>query len=279
MGNSPVGAGHWDQVARAQSRSGHRDGLVDELGRDTHLSLVKRWAAPAKCDCVLKTDLFDVAFTARPFVFDLGISGGVVGIDIASEVVVAAKGRSESLGFNTGHYLCCDVRHLPLKEDVIDLVISDSTLDHFASETDIVTALRELRRVLRQGGVLILTLDNKSNLTYPPYPIIRLWMRLGLAPYVIGKTLSPSRLHRTLKDLGFSVDQSTAIFHCPHPDALVRRLETLLRRLSRGRLDGAIRRGLMSLEKLGGLRTRYLTGRYVAVRAVKREESPRSGAP
>ena len=270
MGDLRGETGDWDQVARGQHRSGRRDGLVDEHGRDTYLSLVEKWADLANSSRVLKTDLFDVAFASRPFLFDLAQSGiSVVGIDVSGEVVRAAKERAEQSGFDTGCYLQCDVRGIPLREDSIDLIVSDSTLDHFPTETDIVASLKEMKRVLRPGGVLILTIDNESNLTYPPYVIVRLWMRLGLAPYFIGKTLSHSRLRGTLEDLGFSVDEITAIFHCPHPDAMVRWCETLLRRLSCGRLDGAIRRALVLLEKLGSVRTRYLTGRYIAVKAVK----------
>ena len=59
--------------------------------------------------------------------------------------------------------------------------------------------------------------------------------------------------------------------HYPHPDALFRWLENILRRLSRGRFDNAIRKGLEFLDKLEGKRTKYLTGRYIAVKAVKRD--------
>jgi ubiquinone/menaquinone biosynthesis C-methylase UbiE len=278
VGNSRGVTGDWDRVAREQYRSGRRGGLIDEHGRDTYLSLVERWADLANGSRVLKTDLFDVAFASRPFLFDLARSGiSVVGIDVSGEVVANAKRRAEQHGFDAGCYLRCDVRGIPLREGSIDLIVSDSTLDHFATEMDIVAALRELRRVLRPGGVLILTIDNESNLTYPPYTIMRLWMRLGLAPYFIGKTLSPAKLRRTLEDLGFAVVESTAIFHCPHPDALVRWFETSLRWLSRGKLDGAIRRALLLLEKLGSMRTRYLTGRYIAVKAVKRDPGRDSG--
>lgn len=279
VGRPHGGAGHWDSVARGQSRTSPRDGLVDEHGRATHAAMVARWSDPGTCSRILKTDLFDVAFASHPFLFDLDqVGDGIVGLDISSKVVDAARRRARDCEIGAGGYLCGDVRCIPLRENSIDLVISDSTLDHFASEADIVAALRELRRVLRHGGTLILTMDNKKNVTYPPYPIIRLWMRLGLAPYFIGKTLSPSGLRRTLEGIGFSVDESTAIFHCPHPDALVRRLETWLRRVSRGRLDGAIRGSLVALERLGSRRTRYLTGRYIAVKAVKLESGRQHGA-
>ena len=112
-------------------------------------------------------------------------------------------------------------------------------------------------------------MDNKSNLTYPPYFIVRLWMKLRLSPYFIGKTLCLSKLRHALEEIGFSVEETTAIFHYPHPDRLVRWLEHSMRRLSRGSLDNAIRKGLAFLDKLEGKRTKYLTGRYIAVKAVK----------
>jgi len=156
-----------------------------------------------------------------------------------------------------------------LQDDSIDLVISDSSLDHFPSEKDIVTALKELWRVLRVDGTMILTMDNKSNFTYPPYMLIRVWMWLGLSPYFIGKTISPIRLKRVLKEIGFRVEESTAIFHYPHPDKLVRWLEDFIRKLSRGKLDNAVRKYLFSSDKLEDRRTKYLTGRYVAMKAIK----------
>lgn len=262
---------HWDQVAEGWFRKSPTNYLIDEHGRNTYLALVERWGDLASSGRILKTDLFNVAFGPAPFLFDLsGGSSNVIGIDISSEVVGEAKRRARYQGIDASTYLCCDVRHIPLQENSIDLVISDSTLDHFPCETDIVDALEELRRVLRVGGTLILTIDNKGNLTYPPYLLVRLWMRFGLAPYFIGKTLSPTKLRRALEEIGFAVEESTAILHWPHPDALVRWLERFLRKLSRGRFDNAIRRSLAVLDKLESKRTKYLTGRYIAVKAVKR---------
>lgn len=52
--------------------------------------------------------------------------------------------------------------------ETFDLVVSTSTLDHFTCREDLVTSLEEISRVLRPGGLLILTLDNPLNLLYPP---------------------------------------------------------------------------------------------------------------
>ena len=267
-------AEHWGQVARGWTVKGYANELLAEHKRKTYLSLIARWAEVTEKQRILKTDLFAEAFGVEQFLFDIApANSNIVGIDVSIEIVAQAKRQAEQRGMDAGKYLCCDVKQLPLRNNSIDLIISDSTLDHFPSEADIVTALKELGRVLRRGGTLILTIDNKSNLTYPPYFMIRLWMKLGLSPYFIGRTLSLAKLKHTLEKIGLSVEGSTAILHYPHPDGLVRWLERSLRKLSRGKLDNAIRKGLACLERLEGKRTRYLTGRYIAVKAVKQGTS------
>jgi SAM-dependent methyltransferase len=251
---------------------GYCDELLAEHKRKTHLGLIERWAGNPAGSRILKTDLFEEAFGPDQFLFDLGrIDCNTMGIDISAEIVGQARKQAIRYGVDSSGYFCCDVRCIPLREGSIDLIISDSTLDHFSDEKEIITALRELRRILRPGGILILTLDNSRNLTYPPYFFVCLWMKLRLSPYFIGKTISLGKLIPALEEIGMTVEESTAIFHYPHPDCLVRGLERLLHKLSGGRLDGAIRKGLSLLDKLEGKRSRYLTGRYIAVKAVKRE--------
>lgn len=267
-------AEHWDQIAKKWFLKSHSNELLAEHKRKTYLGLIARWADVTNSQRILKTDLFAEAFGPEQFLFDIAqANSNIVGIDVANEIVIRAKRSAKGYGVDADKYLCCDVKQLPLQDNSIDLIISDSTLDHFPSETDIVTALKELGRVLRIDGTLILTIDNKSHLTYPPYFIIRLWMRLGLAPYFIGKTLSTTKLRHTLDQIGFSVEEITAIFHYPHPDGLVRWLERSLRKLGRGRFNNAIRKSLAWLDRLEGKRTKYLTGRYIAVKAVKKEAS------
>ena len=259
-------------MAREWTLKGYSNELLAEHKKKTYLGLIERWADVANARNILKTDLFQEASGSDQFLFDLSqVNRNVIGIDVSHEIVGRAKSRANACGVDASKYLCCDVRNLPFRDNSISLIISDSTLDHFSGEADIVIALKELGRALQPGGAIILTLDNSSNLTYPPYIIFRLWMRLGLSPYFIGRTLSRKKLRRNLEEIGFEVAESTAIFHYPHPDGLVRGLERSLRKLSGGKLDNAIRKGLDLLDKLEGRRTRYLTGRYIAVKAVKRQ--------
>ncbi len=263
-------AEHWGKVARGWPDKGYANELLGEQKRKTYIDLISRWTKITPGQKILKTDLFAEAFGVEQFFFDaIPAKSYVVGIDVSMEIVAEAKSQARSRGMDAGSYLCCDVKKLPLRDSSIDLIISDSTLDHFPTEAEIITALGELGRVLKDGGTLILTIDNKSNLTYPPYCIIRLWMKLGLAPYFIGRTLSLSRLRRALKEIGLTVEANTAILHYPHPDGLIRWLERSLRSLSRGKLDNAIRKWLACLNRLEGSKIKYLTGRYLAVKAVK----------
>ena len=268
-------AEHWGEVARGWSDKGYANELLGEQKRKTYIDLISRWIKITPGQRILKTDLFAEAFSVEQFFFDIiPAKSDVVGIDVSIEIVAEAKSQARSRGMDAGSYLCCDVKKLPLRDSSIDLIISDSTLDHFPTEAEIITALEELGRVLKDGGTLILTIDNKSNLTYPPYCITRLWMKLGLAPYFIGRTLSLSRMRRVLKENGLVIEASTAILHYPHPDGLIRWLERSLRYLSRGKLDNTIRSWLASLNRLEGSKIKYITGRYLAVKAVKTGKTP-----
>jgi SAM-dependent methyltransferase len=264
-------AEHWGEVAKGWSERGYANELLGEQKKKTYIDLITRWTQITAGERILKTDLFAEAFSVEQFFFDIiPAKSDVVGIDVSIEIVAAARSQAQNRGIDAGQYLCGDVKKLPLRDNSIDLIISDSTLDHFPTEAEIVTALEELGRVLADGGTLILTIDNKGNITYPPYCIVRLWMKLGLAPYFIGRTLSLSHLRRSLTEIGLLVEENTAILHYPHPDGLVRWLERSLRNLSRGKLDNAIRKWLACLNRLEGSKIKYLTGRYIAIKAVKR---------
>ena len=56
-----------------------------------------------------------------------------------------------------------DVRCLPFVDGVFDLVVSNSTLDHFETSREIERAVAEIHRVLAPRGLFILTLDNPAN--------------------------------------------------------------------------------------------------------------------
>jgi SAM-dependent methyltransferase len=264
---------YWDSVAQRRPAKNGKNQIYVEHKRATYLKLLEKWVDADSSPLVLKTDLFDESFYCDPFLSKTSWSLSTVGIDISFDIVSKARKLALWNSIGCSNYVCCDVKALPFRDDCFDYVISDSTLDHFPSEVQIITALENISRVLKTGAVLVLVMDNKTNITYTPYFFIRLWMWLGLTPYFVGRTLSLKKLKRVLGSLNLDVEDSTAIFHYPHPDMAVRGLESLIHRICGDRLNNVMRWIFASLERLEKRRTKYLTGRYIALRAIKQEKS------
>ena len=260
----------WNRVGQEWPHAGQENPVLARHKRRVYTQLLKTWLGEQAPSHALKTDMFAEAFNDEEFVSALPWAGRMVGIDISGTILQAARAR-RGLGPLHG-YVTCDVTSLPFRDGAFDLVVSDSTLDHFPTTTEIHRSLSELARVLAPGGRMVVSIDNPRSLTYPPRWVVKLWMRLGLAPYFVGVTLSLPRLRAALEDVGMTVVHETAILHYPHPDGLVRSCERCARAIGRGRLDGFVEGLFTAAERLGNTELRYLSGRYLAVDAVKERQ-------
>ena len=195
---------YWDQVAAQE------DKLPDgwrRHARDEHLRLFSSWV-PVPRGRWLKTDLYEERDARRSLLPHLA-GPDWIGTDLAPEVV--RRG-------GTGAGVAADVRHLPFADASFDGVLSTSTLDHFEDPADIGRSLVELRRLLRVGGDLVLTLDNARN------PLIRtrnalprgVARRTGLVPFAVGATLDEAGGREALTAAGFEVLAVEHLLHAPH---------------------------------------------------------------
>jgi SAM-dependent methyltransferase len=238
-------------------------------------ALVERWL-PSRVGRVLKTDLFDEAMSMGLYPVLAGRADEVVGVDVSGEIVEAAAARHRGLQAQQA-----DVRNLPFEEGSFDAIVSNSTLDHFQDQAVIVSALRELHRVLRPRGRLILTLDNPSNplnaiaKALPREWLNRVWARharvtarVGHVPYHVGETMGVRRLRKVLPPLGFEIQAQDAIMHAPRALAVV--VAELTARRGSTRAQRRLLDALAVCERMSGWPTRYVTGHFVAVSAVKR---------
>ena len=253
----------WNEVA-VEWRQGRRDALWRAHSDALYTALLDRWLPPATLDAVLKTDLFDEAVSDGLFPALTRRARTVIGIDLAQVTAREAAARYPSLGA-----VGADVRGLPFSDGAFDAIVSLSTLDHFRSVADLDAALGELRRVLRAGGTLILTLDNMAN------PLLRLRNLLpfavvhaaGLVPYFVGESCTPRGAAARLRAHGFCVDEVTTVLHVPRVAAVPSAAVVHRWAGARGR-----RRFLASLgawERLAYWPTATLTGHYVAIRATR----------
>lgn len=239
--------------------------------KEVFQKLVDQWLDGLDGGRVLKTDLYDEAVSTYGLMplFRQKYEH-IIGTDLSFEVAFAAQRRMTADQFDWHGTVVADVRKMAFKANSFDLVLSHSTLDHFNDKKDIIVSLNEIFRVLKPGGSLIITLDNPSN------PIIflrnllpyRLLKSLGIIPYHMGVTLFRSELLNILESIGFTVYNNTCIGHSPR--ILLIWIGHILYRTSSGRMNKYFLRLIRGIERLEKLPTRFLTGYFVAVRAVKR---------
>ena len=263
---------YWNSLA--QSASSRFDfplwrHYCDEL----HAQWLHQRLPPSRVHKALKTDLFDEACGEglAECLLALPLPGGEChGFDVSSVIVERAAMRHPRLRTH-----CCDVRRLPFAENQFDLVISNSTLDHFHRKHDLLTSLKQLHRVITPGGLLAITLDNSH------HPLLALrngfcgpFMGGGVVlPYFVGHTMGLRELSKELRALGFEVLTCGHLMHAPRLVAL--HLSRLLP--SQGAAARWFLRVLLALESMAMLPTAPITGHFVAVVARKLPDPSAAG--
>ncbi len=260
---------YWDSVSREWRRTSPDD-LWREHCDGLYQNLLSGWVAPG-ARRLLKTDLFDESLATGLLPQLSTFSNQVFGIDLSYRTA-----RRATTHHRLRNSCNCDVRRLPFQSGAFDLVISNSTLDHFESRAEIETSLKEIERILEPGGELILTLDNLSN------PVIRLrhrlpfeWLkRLSIVPYFVGETLRIDEADEMLKSLGFEIVDVSTLMHFPRVISIF-----VSRHVGKTRLRSQFLWGLNAFEKIGRWRSRFVTAHYFAIRARKKSPSTPESAP
>ena len=215
---------------------------------------------------ILKTDLYEEALEPDHLLFNSAKTNGRVwGIDISPQLANMAKRRTRQRRVHLN--LCvADVRRLAFKDNKFSLIISTSTLDHFP-EIDV--ALRELYRVLKPKGVIILTLHNKTNLpVYLMYKLMKLFRKYPFG-YAEG-TYSLWKTKQLMRSADFDIENSTAIIHVP--PLLPTMINEVYRRGNCTILARICQRITRLSEVIGKSNSflKYLTGYSLAVKGTKK---------
>jgi SAM-dependent methyltransferase len=95
---------------------------------------------------------------ARPAVGP--VPSRVVGVDIADSILATARRAAASVGLEA-ELVRGNLERLPLADGEFDLVVSIQVLEHLL---DPAAGIRELARVLRPGGTLLLSTDHRRRL-------------------------------------------------------------------------------------------------------------------
>jgi len=257
------GAAYWNEVIVGR-RADRPQALWRAHADRVNTDLCRAWWPNDPPRRVLKTDLFDEA--SGDGLWPMLVNGSVVpcGIDQAINTIRSARSR-----YADARGTAADVRRLPFRDEAFDLVVSNSTLDHFETLDEIAAGLAEIARVLRPGGRLILTLDNPCNPMVAlrnalPFTALK---RMGLVPYFVGATAGPRRGRQLLTAAGFRVADVRAVMHCPRAPAVA--AASILDRLGSPFLQRAFASALGAFEAGGRWPSRFLTGYFVAFAAEK----------
>jgi SAM-dependent methyltransferase len=235
--------------------------------------LLLRWQNPEKSGLILKTDLYDEAVSPYNFLSLCGpCYDRMIGIDISHDIAATASERAAKESERFLDAVVCDVKKLPFRSREFDQILSISTLDHFRNAEDLKSSLRELHRILRPGGEIIVTLDNPINpliwiRNLLPY---RLLKSIGLIPFYMGVTVSKATLGKMLEECGFRLQESTVIVHSPRILGIW--AGNLLRLQESGRPKHWFHWLFRKCELLERLPTSQLTGYYAAIKALRNSD-------
>jgi|TARA_B100001741_G_scaffold313765_1_gene321822 ubiquinone/menaquinone biosynthesis C-methylase UbiE len=102
--------------------------------------------------------------------------GTVLGIDISDEIIKKARIASQEFGFDNCSFNTGDTYHLDFEDNTFDIVHAHQLLQHL---TDPVAAIKEMRRVVRPGGVVALRDADYGGMIWAPTdPKLDEWMDL-----------------------------------------------------------------------------------------------------
>ena len=82
------------------------------------------------------------------------------GADLSTEMLRFARKYSSKFDFRV-HLTAADVRSLPYCDNTFDFAVSVATYHHVKGKADKLSALRELKRVLKPGGEAFITVWNR----------------------------------------------------------------------------------------------------------------------
>jgi ubiquinone/menaquinone biosynthesis C-methylase UbiE len=153
------------------------------------------------CGCGPGSITVDLARAVTP--------GEAIGIDLREEALTHGRQLARARGLSNVTFQVANVYQLPCPDAALDAAFACAVLQHLAAPLE---ALKEMRRVLKPGGVIGL-MDGSSTITfrYPTNPLLEAWDKLrGLErEYRTGRPSDALQLRVLLREAGFTRTQAS----------------------------------------------------------------------
>jgi SAM-dependent methyltransferase len=148
------------------------------------------------CGCGPGSITVDLAQTVAP--------GEAIGIDLREDALTHGRALARERGMANVAFQAASVHQLPYADSSFDAAFACAVLQHLAAP---LVALREMRRVLRPGGVIGIV-DGSSTITfrYPTSPLLEAWdmLRGRQRAHNTGRPSETLQLRVLLREAGFA---------------------------------------------------------------------------
>lgn len=149
-------------------------------------------------------------------------SAGVVGIDFSRMQVRAAERLRQKKNIGNCRFLKADAMRLPFDPESFDAVVSVGSIKHWP---DVCRGLREIRRVLRPGGIVVVSETDReaSEEAFKQFMSrFRIWylwdplLAWGTRRIVFGQSYSQEQVVSLLEEAGFVEIRTERLDGCPY---------------------------------------------------------------
>jgi SAM-dependent methyltransferase len=220
MANSP----EFDRYAR-DYRSLHRDSIRASGEEPDYFAAYKAQHAKTRFGTTTPIDILDFGCGVGGMTRHLAAAfpgSRLTGVDVSSESLTLARQAHSGLA----HFAHIEGESLPLENHSADLVLAACVFHHITPEAR-AGWVRELRRILRPGGHLVVYEHNPRN------PLTR--KVVNDCPFDADAILLPQAETRALlNDAGFQAVRNDFIVFFPHALAALRPMERWLSRVPFG---------------------------------------------
>ena len=153
------------------------------------------------CGCGPGSITVDLARAVAP--------GDAIGFDLRADALTQGRTLARERGIANLAFQAASVYQLPYADDSFDAAFACAVLQHLAAP---VAALKEIRRVLRPGGVIGIV-DASSTITfrYPTSPLLEAWDKLRVLQreHNTERSSDALQLRALLREAGFARTQAS----------------------------------------------------------------------
>lgn len=170
--------------------------------------IITKWFGNMKGKKIFKSDLWDEVKNTKLLFWAHKKGAKCYGIDISSKVLKAVKKEAKYVSAKYG-----DVRKIPYSDSYFDFIISIGTVEHFP---DTIKALKEMRRILKPGGVAMISIPVKYDI-WGRFIFIGFLQKLGLYNYGYEIQYRRSEFKNLLEKAGFKIEDKEGYLIFPSP--------------------------------------------------------------